>query len=184
VDRRGARSGHDVGLAGARLAVGDVVFDGVVEQHRILRHDADRVAQRLLRHVAQVLAVDGDAAAVDVVEAEQQARHGRLAEPLCPTTAVVVPAGMVKSTSNRIWRFVLVAEVHVRNAPARHCVQRLRIGVIGHFAVLVQQREQALHVGQALLDFAVDHAEEVERNVQLDHEGVDQHQVAQVMVPR
>ena len=32
--------------ARAGAAVGDVVFDRVVEQHRVLRHDADRAAQR------------------------------------------------------------------------------------------------------------------------------------------
>src|SRR2546427_2785785 len=36
-------------------------------------------AQRRLRDVAQVLAVDRDAAAVDIVETEQQPRQGRLA---------------------------------------------------------------------------------------------------------
>ena len=40
-----------------------------------------------------------------------------------------------------------------------------------------QQAEHAVHVGQALLDLAVDHAEKIERNIQLDHEGIDQHQI-------
>ena len=57
----------------AWFAIGDVVFDGVVEQHRILGHDADRAAQRFLRHIAQVLSVNGDAAVIDIVKAEQQA---------------------------------------------------------------------------------------------------------------
>ncbi len=73
MDRGGARGGDDVVLASAWLAIGDVVLDAVVEQHRILRHDADRGAQRFLGEPAQVLCVDADAAAIDVVEAEQQA---------------------------------------------------------------------------------------------------------------
>ena len=66
-------------MVGAGLAIGDVVFDRVVEQHGVLRDDADGGAQGLLLHVADVLAVDQDAAAGHVVEAEQQARDGGLA---------------------------------------------------------------------------------------------------------
>ena len=62
-----------------RAAVADVVADGVVEQHGVLRDHADGAAQRLLGDVADVLAVDGDAPAGDVVEAEEQPRDGRLA---------------------------------------------------------------------------------------------------------
>ena len=72
----GAR--HLFGL-GVGAAVADVVGDGVVEQHRVLRHHADRGAQAFLRHVADVLPVDQDRAALDVVEAEQQPRDRRLA---------------------------------------------------------------------------------------------------------
>ena len=39
-------------------AVADVVGDGVVEEHGVLRDHADRGAERLLRHVADVLPVD------------------------------------------------------------------------------------------------------------------------------
>ena len=40
-------------------AIADVVEDRVVEQNGVLRHDADeRHAEKLLRHVAYILAVD------------------------------------------------------------------------------------------------------------------------------
>ena len=42
-------------------------------------HDADVGPQRIERHVADVVAVDGDAAAGHVVEARQQVEHGALA---------------------------------------------------------------------------------------------------------
>ena len=42
----------------------------------------------------------------------------------------------------------------------------------------LQQRHHLLEVGQRLLDIAIDHAEEVERLVQLQQVGVDQHKVA------
>ncbi len=49
----------DLGIAGADPAIGDVVADRVVEQHRVLRNDADGGAQARLRDVADVLPVDG-----------------------------------------------------------------------------------------------------------------------------
>ena len=57
----------------------DVGGDRVVEQERVLEHDADGAAQRVQRHVADVDAVEHDATAVDVVEARDQAGDGRLA---------------------------------------------------------------------------------------------------------
>ena len=69
----------DLVLRRTDAAVGDVVADRVVEQHGVLRHHADRRAQAFLRHVADVLAVDPDAALGHVVEAEQQPADGGLA---------------------------------------------------------------------------------------------------------
>ena len=79
VDLRKPRRLLDLGVARVPAAVADVVADGVVEQHGVLRHHADRGAQRALRHVADILPVDGDAPAGQVVEAEQQPRDRRLA---------------------------------------------------------------------------------------------------------
>src|SRR5215471_6165093 len=55
-------------------AIADVVLDGVVEEHRILRHDADGGAKRFLRDVADVPPVDHDAASLHVIEAIKQPR--------------------------------------------------------------------------------------------------------------
>jgi hypothetical protein len=63
----------------AHAAIADVVGDGVVEQHRVLRHHADRRAQAFLRNVADVLPVDQNLPRLYVVEAEEQPRDGRLA---------------------------------------------------------------------------------------------------------
>ena len=40
-----ARRFLDLGFIGADAAIGDIVLDRVVEQHRVLRHDADGGAQ-------------------------------------------------------------------------------------------------------------------------------------------
>ena len=63
----------------AVAAVGDVVADRVVEQHRVLRDDADRRAQARLGDLRDVLPVDRDAPRRRIVEAEQQPRERRLA---------------------------------------------------------------------------------------------------------
>src|SRR6516164_5427568 len=68
-----ARRLLDLGVARLPAAVTDVVADRVVEQDGVLRHDADRGSQRILRDVADVLAVDRNPPAADLVETEQQA---------------------------------------------------------------------------------------------------------------
>ena len=50
-----------------------------MQQRGVLRHHRDLRAQRLLRRARDVLAVDQDAAAFEVEEAQQQVDHGRLA---------------------------------------------------------------------------------------------------------
>src|SRR6202030_3568015 len=67
----------DIGAGRARTAVGDVVVDRVVEQHGVLRHDADRPPQALLRDIVDVLSVDFDRAGIDFVKTEEQARDRR-----------------------------------------------------------------------------------------------------------
>ncbi len=66
-------------VAGIGPAVEDVVADRAVQQRGVLRHQADLAAQRILRDVGDVLPVDEDAAALDVVEAQQQVDQRRLA---------------------------------------------------------------------------------------------------------
>ena len=69
----------DVRLARAVAPVADVVDDRIVEQHRVLRHHADRGAQRTLGDRADVLPVDQDAPGGRLVEPEQEPRDRRLA---------------------------------------------------------------------------------------------------------
>ena len=50
-----------------------------MQQRGVLRHHADLAAQRLLRDLRDVLAVDEDAPALEVVEAQEQVDERRLA---------------------------------------------------------------------------------------------------------
>src|SRR5690606_21532559 len=60
----------DILVGGTRFTVGNVVATGVVEQHGVLGHHTDSLAQAVLTDSPNVLAVNGDATAFDVIEAE------------------------------------------------------------------------------------------------------------------
>src|SRR5205814_6330708 len=79
VDRCSARGGFDLRLGGAVAAVADVVPDRVVEQHRVLRDDADRGAKAPLADGRYFLPIDQDPPRRWVVKAVEQAGDGRLA---------------------------------------------------------------------------------------------------------
>ena len=186
VDVRRARRALHRRAVGAGAAVGDVVFDGVVEEHRVLRDDADRLAQALLGDAADVLAVDRDAPGVDVVEAKEQARQRALARARRPDHGDRLAGRDLEAHAVQDLAVAVVAEADIVEAnraagrPARRRDdERRRVRRVGDLAVLAEQREHLLQVDQRLLDLAVDHAEEVERDVELDHQRVDQHEVAE-----
>ena len=66
-------------LRNVRLAVGDIVPHRVVEQHRLLRDDADLRAQRIQRHVPHIVVVDQNLPAADVKESRNQVHQRALA---------------------------------------------------------------------------------------------------------
>ncbi len=76
--------------------------------------------------------------------------------------------------------FRLITEIDMRKTHLRSIGdQWLGMRRIGNLAMLIHQAEQALHVSQALLDFAVQHTKKIQRNIQLDHEGIHQYQITQ-----
>src|SRR6218665_3571673 len=168
-------------LRGARAAVGDVVGHGVVEQHAVLGHDADGLAQARLRDAADILPGDGDAALPDVIKAKQQARqrglartrwadHGHgLARRNLEADALQYRAARLQATAVAVAVAVagFVGELHILEAHRGRIQPAQRRGAsgIGHLALLVHQPEHLVQVGQALLDLAVDHAEKVQRDV-------------------
>ncbi len=65
------------------FAIADIVANGVVEEHCVLRDDGDVLAQRLNVEIAHVLPIDGDGATVAVVKAKQQLHkenHARVSD--------------------------------------------------------------------------------------------------------
>ena len=88
-DLRHARRLAHLVVEGVPAAVADVVADRVVEEHGVLRDDADRRAEALLRDVADVLSVDQDAPARHVIEAERSREIVDFPAPEGPTIATL-----------------------------------------------------------------------------------------------
>ena len=65
----------------------DVFEDGVVKQKCFLRDEADLLAQRFLRQLAQILAIDPDRAPVGSYKRKMSERMVDFPAPLGPTSA-------------------------------------------------------------------------------------------------
>src|SRR5690606_39006036 len=74
-------------LAGVGLAIAQVVADRTVQQRSVLSDHADIGAQALLADLGDILAVDEDAPAFQVIEAQQQVDQRRLARARRPDQA-------------------------------------------------------------------------------------------------
>ncbi|MCY1235746.1 hypothetical protein D9M72_483750 [compost metagenome] len=66
----------ELGVGGVGFAIQQVVTDRAVQQRGVLGNHADAFAQAFLADVGDVLAVDQDASAFDVVQAQQQVHQG------------------------------------------------------------------------------------------------------------
>ena len=179
MDMRRARRLVHLRVARLRPAVANVVKDRVVEEHRVLGDDADRRAQARLLHLAQVGAIDEDRARSDVVKAIQEARDGRLAGARMAHHRDAMAGGDGEAHVEEDLPRPLVTKVDVAEFHRRRPRRQLgRARLVLDFTVLVQQPEHAVHVEERLLDLAIDHAEEVERDVELDQQPVYQHEIA------
>ncbi len=79
-------------IGGIQAPVADIFHDRVGEQESVLQDQAQLAAQVGLADIADVLAVDGDLPAIDLIEAGQQVDDGGLAGAGGPTRAMVCPA--------------------------------------------------------------------------------------------
>ena len=174
-----AGRGDDFGRFGIGPGIGDVVVEAFVEQHRILGHDADGGAQAFLAYLADVLAVDEDAALVHVIEAEQQARQGGFSGTARAHHRHLLSGGDGEADLVQDGAVGVVGEAHLVEyhlATAHHQVRRVHM--VLDLGLFLQYVEHQPHVGEGVLELAIDHAEEVQGNEQLQQEGVDEYQVA------
>ena len=107
-----------------------------------------------------------------------------LPAPVGPTIASLPAGGDGEVDALQDLAVGPVAEMHVLEphraggALRQMRGQRARVGAVRDLPLDTQQAEHLLHVDQALLDLAIDEAEEIQRLVELHQVGVDQHEVA------
>jgi hypothetical protein len=184
VDLGQAGGVFDLVLGGAGAAVGDVVADGVIEQHGVLRDDADCVPQAGLGVIADISAVDHYAPGGDVVEAEEQAGDGGFAGAGGSNDGDFMAGGDVEGDAFEDFALRRVAEPDVLegDGAGRFFIEMAGecagIGAVFDFLVDVEELEHLLHVHQALFDCVVGESKEVERLVELHEVGVGEHEFA------
>lgn len=76
-------------LTGTRAAIGQVLVQRVIEQHRVLGHHTDGGAKAVLGDGADILAVDGDTPAIHIENRNSSRARVDLPAPLAPTTATL-----------------------------------------------------------------------------------------------
>src|SRR5271167_4591685 len=97
----------------AAAPVADVVEKRIVEQHRVLRHHADRGAERTLGDGADVLPVDQDAPGARLVEPEQEPRDRGLAGARRPDDGDRMAGGRVERDAAQDWPAGIIGELYV-----------------------------------------------------------------------
>ena len=168
-----------------RAPVGDVVIKAVVKEHRILGHDADGCPQTVLGHAAQILAIDQDAPARHVVEAKQEPGEGRFPRPAVPHHRHLLARADLETKVAQDGPLRLVMEsdpLETDGAPPQD--QGPGVGGVPDLRFPLQQLEHQVHVRQGILDLAIDDPEKIQRDEDLQQEGVDQHQVTDTHLAR
>ena len=177
---RGAGGGLHLGVGGVRPAVGDVLADGAAEQGGLLQHDADLPAQRLQRGVADVGAVDGDAAGGDVVEARDQVDDRALARPgRADDRQGLGGSGAKAHLAQHRGADPEVAERHpLECQPFAEGRQRGGARLLPHLRLGVQDLEDPLGAGGRLRDRHHDHPQHRDREHGDDQVALERHQLA------
>ena len=169
----------DLLFARFQVAIFDVVTNGVVEQRRILRHDADRLAQALERDVADILAIDQNASFLYIVVAEEQAQDcgfsaagrthdGDLLAGGDGEVQVLEDGAVGTVTEGYVFEFDFALGKD----------ERFDAWLVLHGDVGFLQAEECVHVQQRLAQLAVHGAEEVQGDGELEDELVHHDEVA------
>ena len=130
VGKGGGGSGLNLSVTGAWLAVADVFERAVGENNRILRHDANALAQVLEAELGRGKTIEQYAPRRRIVKAQQQLKHRTFARPAGPDDGHGLPrlddqrkvqqCGLIRA------RGVVKADrlKGHRTAPAGHCTER------------------------------------------------------------
>ncbi len=151
------RGAPEVFFGGVGLAVTQVVPDGAVQQRGVLSDHADIRAQAFLADLGDVLPVDEDAAALQVIEAQQQIDQRGLAGARRPDQADLLAWANVDAEPADHAALLAVVEMHVLEAhTALLYLQRLGVLAVEHVARLDDGLHAVLH-GADVLENAIDH---------------------------
>ena len=148
-----ARGGFDFFAGGVLLAEGDVVVEGVVEEDRVLVHVAHQGAQLDDADVADVGAVQGDAARGRVVEAGNEVHEGGLAGAARAHDGDRLALRDLQVDAAQHFAAAVVAEADAFEADAfAEAVERLGLLRLADGVLRLQDDVDALHGGEALGD--------------------------------
>ena len=174
----------DLGPTRVRASVEQVVVDALVEQHRVLGDDPDGGAQARLAHRADVLSIDQDAPAGEVVEPEQQPAEGRLAGSAMPYHRQGGPRRDLEAQILEDRPLGLVVEAHaIKDHLARTRAQGGRARAVLHLGGALEELEHQVHVRQGVFDLPIDNAQEPERDEELQQQRVHQDEIPHGQVP-
>ncbi len=170
----GAGRGLHLLLRDGRLPVGDVVAQGVVEQHRLLGDDADLRAQRGQRGVAHVAAIDEQASGGHIEETRDQMHQRALARAARshdghhfsgPHFEIDVAQDFPRLVAVRLRR----RSTHLKANALGKRRQRLGARLFPHVVFGVHELENFRRRAQRLLKIVVEQRELAHRIVELEH---------------
>ena len=131
-----------------------------------------------MRNIPEILAVDFDLAGNHVIEPKQQSADGRLARAgrAHDRNCFSRWNGQAEVLQDRTFGVVTETDVVECYRSAFH-FQLLGSRLVRNLVRLAEEVEQIAHIDQRLPDFPIDRAEEIQRNRQLHHVGIDEHEV-------
>ena len=153
VGARDARGGFDFFTGGVLFAEGDVVEEGVVEEDRVLVHISHQGAQVAQAHVADVGAVEGDAARRGFEEAGDEVHEGGFAGAARAHDGDGLALRDFELDVVEDLAAAFVAEAHALEADAlAEAVERFGIFRFADGVLRLEDGVDALHGGEALGD--------------------------------
>ena len=181
VVRRGGLGGGDhlrlvVGLG----AVGDIGANGVVEQHRILGHQRDGVAERGDGDVSDILAVDQDTALLRIEEAQREIDEGALARARRTDErhGAARRHGEAHAFEHEIVRLIGEGDVVELDLAALQ-LERLGVGFLDQLGLAIDNAEHAARRRHALLQLRLQGRGALERAVDQERRGHEAHELAE-----
>ena len=159
VDIRLLGSLHHVVVGGVGVAVFDVLLDGAVEDMVLLQHQSHVLAQPLRVPLTQFHPVEGDAAAVGMVELVEQVDDGALSRPAEADEGGDLAALDMHGDIEERLCAVAVGEVDARELEVALHLRRTVLACGLHLVVGMQDTEESLGVDERVVHVVVDAVE-------------------------